>query len=241
MIMTIQFLHRKKEGYKPETMHLAGNIGDRYLAYLARKGKRAPSMALLATTALLIAAKIEQPISPSFNRMITLLPESQRSRVTKPDLIDLEDQIVWALDFDFGYASPVTFLERYQRLLAIDQEDSGNRQIGHTARQFCKYMQRNSEFLEFSPSQQASAALVLSLNLSYSPVSHAIGLERLGEKFTTEYGEEFPILIDDSMDESASTFNLQSEDTEEPVAIWSTRMNELTKLSAGLDISPVYS
>ena len=35
MITTIQYLHRKKEGYKQETMHLAGNIADRYLYSLA--------------------------------------------------------------------------------------------------------------------------------------------------------------------------------------------------------------
>jgi len=39
MIQTIQMLHKKKDGYKQETMHLAGNIADRYLAFLARKGK----------------------------------------------------------------------------------------------------------------------------------------------------------------------------------------------------------
>ena len=76
MIMTIQYLHKRKDGYKHETMHLAGNIADRYLAYLARYGKKAPNLSALATIALLMAAKIEQPISPSFNRMINLLPEN---------------------------------------------------------------------------------------------------------------------------------------------------------------------
>ena len=136
MMMTIQYLHRKKDGYKHETMHLAGNIADRYLLHCARNGKIAPNMTALATTAILMAAKIEQPISPSFNRMISLLPESQRGRVNKTALINLEEQIVWALDFDFIYASPITFLERYQRLFAVDQEahDTNIRQIGHTAR-----------------------------------------------------------------------------------------------------------
>lgn len=59
MIMTIQYLHRKKDGYKPETLHLAGNIADRYLSYLARKGKTAPNMSVLSTIAILMAAKIE--------------------------------------------------------------------------------------------------------------------------------------------------------------------------------------
>ena len=68
--------------------------------------------------------------------MINLLPESQKARVSKSALINLEEQIVWALDFEFVYASPITFLERYQRLFAIDQEsnDENIKQIGHTAR-----------------------------------------------------------------------------------------------------------
>ena len=35
MIMTMQTLHSKKKGYKQQTMHLAGNISDRYLSTLA--------------------------------------------------------------------------------------------------------------------------------------------------------------------------------------------------------------
>ena len=48
-------------------------------------------MPVLATVAMLIAAKIEQPISPSFNRMIRLLPRNQQIQVEKEDLIDLEE------------------------------------------------------------------------------------------------------------------------------------------------------
>lgn len=154
MIMTIQYLHKRKDGYKQETMHLAGNIADRYLSCLARLGKKAPSLTMLATTTLLMAAKIEQPISPSFNRMINLLPENQRGSINKQDLIELEKKIVFALEFEFHFSSPIVLLERYQRLFSVDQEDDrNNKQISHTARQFCKYMQRNAEFLEFTPSQ----------------------------------------------------------------------------------------
>jgi hypothetical protein len=155
VISTIQTLHKKKDGYKPETMHLAGNITDRYLHHLAINGKHAPNLAMLATISILMAAKLEQPVSPSFNRMINLLPESQRKRMDKEDLVDLEEKIILALDFDFNYASPITFLERYQRLFSVDQEaeDKNMQQIGHTARQFCKYMQRNSNFLEYTQAQ----------------------------------------------------------------------------------------
>ena len=177
-----------------------------------------------------MAAKLEQPISPSFNRMISLLPESQRHRLTKEELVELEEKIVLAFEFDFHYASPVTFLERYQRLFSVDQEDEdeGTKQIGYTARQFLKYMQRNHEFLEFTPSQQAAAALTLAINLSYSPASEFVGLKRIGEKFSPLYVEEFLIPIDSDIDEKNSIFNLKPEESDDPLAIWSTRVSNLT-------------
>ena len=83
MMMTMQTLHSKKKGYKQETMHLAGNIADRYLSYLANNNKRAPNMDLLATISLLTAAKMEEPIVPCFEIMISLLPEPQNSIITR--------------------------------------------------------------------------------------------------------------------------------------------------------------
>ena len=59
MILTIQDLHSKKPAYKLETLHLAGNIADRYLAHLALGGGFVPNLTILSVTCLLIAAKIE--------------------------------------------------------------------------------------------------------------------------------------------------------------------------------------
>ena len=68
----------KKKEYKLETLHLAGSIADRYLSNILPQGKDVPNLYALAATVTLIAAKLEQPISPSFNRMIALLPASQQ-------------------------------------------------------------------------------------------------------------------------------------------------------------------
>lgn len=100
-------------------MHLAGNIADRYLSILAQNNKHAPNLNLLATISLLMAAKIEEPIVPCFEIMISLLP-AQKEVFTRKHLIDLEEEIVRAFDFDFNYASPLTFLARYERLLSLD-------------------------------------------------------------------------------------------------------------------------
>jgi len=76
---------------------------------------------MLATTSLLMAAKVEEPIVPCFEIMISLLPEPQKVLIKRQHLINLEEKIVRALDFDFNYAGPLAFLERYQRLLSVDQ------------------------------------------------------------------------------------------------------------------------
>jgi hypothetical protein len=61
----------------------------------------------LATIAVLMSAKLEQPISPSFSRMISLLTDEEQKLVTKKDLIDLEANILVALGFDFNFPGPV--------------------------------------------------------------------------------------------------------------------------------------
>jgi hypothetical protein len=61
----------------------------------------------LAISSLLLAAKLEQPISPSFSKMINLIPEEERKNLTKEILIDLEGDILIRLGFDFNYPCPI--------------------------------------------------------------------------------------------------------------------------------------
>ena len=68
-----------------------------------------------------MAAKLEQPISPSFNRMINLLPDEERKYVTKKQLILLEQDIIQKLGFDFNFPGPMQSMERFLRLLNYDQ------------------------------------------------------------------------------------------------------------------------
>ena len=44
----------------------------------------------LAVVSILMAAKLEEPISPSFSRMISLLTEVEKEHVSKKGLINLE-------------------------------------------------------------------------------------------------------------------------------------------------------
>jgi hypothetical protein len=67
-----------------------------------------------------MAAKLEQPISPSFTRMISLLTEEEKKSVTKQKLIDLETNILIMFGFDFNFPGPLQSMERFLRLLDYD-------------------------------------------------------------------------------------------------------------------------
>lgn len=105
--------HQKE--YKLETMYLAINIFDRFLSqtYMDLSIKQLPA---LITSCVILGAKCEQPMTPSINRMIKLLNEDERQVVTKAIVIEMESRIVVALNFDFSYLSPITFVERFIRL-----------------------------------------------------------------------------------------------------------------------------
>lgn len=81
-IQKIFDLHLRK-GYKVETLFIAAGIFDRYINMLGPKNFPRPQVLHLATICVLMSAKLEQPISPSFTRMINLLPEDEKKHVTK--------------------------------------------------------------------------------------------------------------------------------------------------------------
>ena len=74
--------------------------------------------------------------------------------IEKRSLITLEEEIIKSLDFDLTEVLSIDFLERYLRLFGIDQEreDTDAFQIAVLAREFCRYMLKNSNFLKFKPS-----------------------------------------------------------------------------------------
>ena len=60
-----------------------------------------------------MAAKLEEPIQPSFNRMIRLVKREWNFDTTKEELVELESQVIKRLDWDLISVSPLFFLERY--------------------------------------------------------------------------------------------------------------------------------
>ena len=62
---------------------------------------------------MLLGAKLEQPMHPSFNIMIKLLKDTHGVVVEKQVLLQMEKQILQTLEFSMHFVSPVPFLERF--------------------------------------------------------------------------------------------------------------------------------
>jgi hypothetical protein len=153
MVSLIQELHRVNE-YSEETFYIAVSVADRYLAALAAKGQMAPNLIQLGTISLLLGAKLNQHMNPCFDMMIDKLPTLLRKQVNREQLIALEMKIIRMLDFDLQWQTPLPFLERYQRILKLDQEKSSNinLKIGFSARKLLRHMMHKSQFLQYRPS-----------------------------------------------------------------------------------------
>lgn len=108
-----------------------------------------------------MAAKCEQPMTPSINRMIKLLEEKEKNYVTKERVIRCEAEILKRFDFDFGMLSPLTFIERFMRLAEVHNDFF----IDSVSVEILKLLCTNIKFLNFKPSLIAAATLVVSMNL----------------------------------------------------------------------------
>ena len=154
MVFLIEEIHRLKE-YKEETFYTAVSIADRFLVYLTVSNQHPPCLIRLAIICSLLAAKIDQPVSPSFKRMIKLVKREWDFTVEGcKELVNLEEQIIRVLDFSMHNISPIIFLERYLRIFGVDcvWEDEDAMQISKVARQFIRLFVKDASSLNYKPS-----------------------------------------------------------------------------------------
>ena len=86
---------------------MAINIFDRYINAVGLINFQKHHVVSLATISVLMSAKLEQPVSPSFTRMINLLSDEEKSFFNKQFIIDLEAHILVTLGFDFNFPGPI--------------------------------------------------------------------------------------------------------------------------------------
>ena len=181
MVQLMEELHQAR-GYNEHTLHIAVSIADRYLAYLARRGEKAPLLSHLTVICLLMAAKLNEPLVPAFENMVNMINGWQRDHMTNKDLVILEERIIKALEFELNWTTPLHFLERFQRLFGLDQIliDKHSYLVDASAIYLCRFMMRDVKFLRFKPSHVAVAAFMLALNANLdTPLAKALDVELL--------------------------------------------------------------
>ncbi|KAF2272586.1 A/B/D/E cyclin [Westerdykella ornata] len=136
-------------GLYPETLFLAVNIIDRFLSTKAVELDR---LQLVGVTAMFIASKYEEILSPHVGSFRHLAEDG----FTEDEILSAERFVLAALNYDLSYPNPMNFLRRISK---ADNYDIHTRTLG-------KYLMEIScldhRFIAHPPSQVAAAAMYLS-------------------------------------------------------------------------------
>ena len=188
-----------------------------------------------------MAAKLEQPIQPNFNRMIRLVKSKWDVDYTRDQLIELEAHIVHTLDFDLHFTSPLIFLERYQRLYNLDRitRDPEANLINQLARMFCRSVLRSKAYLGLKPSQVGAAALTLAVNVSTSPLVELLGAMPLNSgKLENLVGNNRVVCVE--LDDASERQVKPKQKNKCPLSMWSEDTLIHGRLSLDEDIRSSY-
>ncbi|KAI0967082.1 cyclin-like protein [Xylaria arbuscula] len=132
----------------PETLFLAINIIDRFLS---KKVVQLDRLQLVGVTAMFIAAKYEEVLSPHVANFKHVADDG----FSEEEILSAERFILGTLNYDLSYPNPMNFLRRISK---ADNYDIQTRTIG-------KYLMEISlldhRFMAYRPSHVAAAAMYL--------------------------------------------------------------------------------
>jgi hypothetical protein len=132
----------------PETLFLAVNIIDRFLS---TKIVQLDRLQLVGVTAMFIASKYEEVLSPHVQNFRHVADDG----FTEEEILSAERFVLSALNYDLSYPNPMNFLRRISK---ADNYDIQTRTLG-------KYLLEigclDHRFIGYPPSQIAAAAMYL--------------------------------------------------------------------------------
>jgi G2/mitotic-specific cyclin 1/2 len=132
----------------PETLFLAVNIIDRFLS---TKVVQLDRLQLVGVTAMFIASKYEEVLSPHVANFRHVADDG----FTEAEILSAERYVLTALNYDLSYPNPMNFLRRISK---ADNYDIQTRTLG-------KYLMEISlldhRFMDFLPSHVAAASMYL--------------------------------------------------------------------------------
>ncbi|PQE11189.1 G2 mitotic-specific cyclin-B protein [Rutstroemia sp. NJR-2017a BVV2] len=132
----------------PETLFLAVNIIDRFLS---TKVVQLDRLQLVGVTAMFIASKYEEVLSPHVANFRHVADDG----FTEAEILSAERYVLSALNYDLSYPNPMNFLRRISK---ADEYDIQTRTLG-------KYLMEISlldhRFMKYLPSRIAAASMYL--------------------------------------------------------------------------------
>ncbi|PNY26043.1 G2/mitotic-specific cyclin-B [Tolypocladium capitatum] len=132
----------------PETLFLAVNILDRYLS---EKVVQLDKLQLIGITAMFIASKYEEVLSPDVENFKRITDNG----FSEAEILSAERSVLGTLNYSLSYPNPMNFLRRVSK---ADNYDIQSRTIG-------KYLVEISlldhRFMVYRPSHAAAAAMYL--------------------------------------------------------------------------------
>ena len=132
----------------PETLFLAVNIIDRFLS---NKVVQLDRLQLVGVTAMFIASKYEEVLSPHVQNFKHVADDG----FSEQEILSAERFVLAALDYDLSYPNPMNFLRRISK---ADNYDIQTRTLG-------KYLLEigclDHRFLRYPPSHVAAASMYL--------------------------------------------------------------------------------
>jgi len=132
----------------PETLFLTVNLIDRFLERVQITRQK---LQLVGVAAMLIASKYEEIYPPEVKDFVYVTDRAY----TKEDILDMEGKILSTLQFHLTFTSSLRFLERYSKLVHMDQKGFN----------FCRYLLELAlveyRTLKYIPSLLACASIYL--------------------------------------------------------------------------------
>jgi len=132
----------------PETLYVTVGLVDRYL--MKKKNLSKKHLQTLGITAIHIAGKYEEIYPPSLDKLVKVT----QCNLQTQEVIKMEMDILSQLDFDLIWPSPYRFLERFIKILQLNNE------FFFIAQYFVEYALLDKTLVSMPPSKIAAIGLL---------------------------------------------------------------------------------
>ncbi|KAL1495805.1 hypothetical protein AB1Y20_016666 [Prymnesium parvum] len=162
----IDWLVEVAEEYRlvPETLYLAVNYIDRFLAHVPVNRSR---LQLVGVTCMLIASKFEEIHPPAVDEFVYISDNTYK----REEILHMEGMVLNRLEFELSVATTRAFLNRFLNVARAGECDQTTEKL---CEYLCELTLQEYAFVKYRPSEIAAAALRMALHTmrlpSWSPM-----------------------------------------------------------------------